>query len=276
MNDLSCLQKMSLAFVGFSLLLFCVSVLNLFKCTKSHCRVFKTLNHCELLAVWTISNKSYTQSNNSLTDWLIRWQLANAAVDRFYTNLISTVSNVIYYITSERLRIATWVLCTSTSRWQHDPGESAHRGPESDLLTDMNLTCPPPPVAHTQGGSNHWSLWTGVKGKSLQRAPVVSRRGLSFSDFVSGWLSAAVPHTVDLEETFRDALVRVFGPRQGRQTYSRGAKRPVVTHSSTPPALPTATTKISEPVMQTLRSQHDASIHIHTYVCSLWQTIGDF
>lgn len=54
------------------------------------------------------------------------------------------------------------------------------------------------------------------------------------------------------------------GPCLGAQTREEdvqpwGPKGPVVTHSSTPPALPTATTKISNPVMQTVRSQHQAA-----------------
>lgn len=60
-------------------------------------------------------------------------------------------------------------------------------------------------------------------------------------------------------------MVRVFVPRQGRKTCTVGPKGPVVTHSSTPPVLPTAMTKISDPVMQTQRSQHHA--FIHTYRC---------
>lgn len=38
-----------------------------------------------------------------------------------------------------------------------------------------------------------------------------------------------------------------------------GPMGPVVTHSSTPPALPTAVTKIQNPAMQTVRSQHQAA-----------------
>lgn len=85
------------------------------------------------------------------------------------------------------------------------------------------------PDAHTQGGGNHSSLWSAVKGKSLRfyrtskRATAGSR--VVIFQFVSGWQSAAVCHTVDLEETFRDVMIGVHVPRQGRKTCSCGAKR---------------------------------------------------
>lgn len=61
------------------------------------------------------------------------------------------------------------------------------------------------------------------------------------------------------------------GPCLGTQTREEdvGPKGPVVTHSSTPPALPPAMTKISDPVMQTLRSQHHAFTHKDVYIVFL-------
>ncbi|KAI9543141.1 hypothetical protein NQZ68_014072 [Dissostichus eleginoides] len=48
-------------------------------------------------------------------------------------------------------------------------------------------------------------------------------------------------------------------PDKGGRRVAVGPKGPVVTHSSTPPALPTAMTKISDPVMQTLRGNRSTA-----------------
>lgn len=97
------------------------------------------------------------------------------------------------------------------SRWQYKPDAPVPLIKEVQTLTGWLtwiwhvLSCP---VAHTLGGSNHGCLWSSVKLKSLpfycasERAAAVPR--VVIFQLVSGWLSAVVCHTVDLEETLRD------------------------------------------------------------------------
>lgn len=118
-------------------------------------------------------------------------------------------------------------------RWQYNPDATGPKITEVQTQTGW-LTWTwhvlSHPFAHTQGGSNHGSFWSAVKAKSIRfdcsswRAAAVQR--VVIFQLVSGWQSAVVCHTVDLEETFRDVMVRVFGSRLGRKTCSRGAKRP--------------------------------------------------
>ncbi|CAK6950042.1 Hypothetical predicted protein [Scomber scombrus] len=96
------------------------------------------------------------------------------------------------------------------------------------MLIDMNLTCPQPP-SRPHSGRKQSLLLLKCKGNrsafySSSKREITIPRVVIFQ-FVSGWLLAAVCHTVDLEETFRDVMVRVFGPRQGRKTCSRWAKK---------------------------------------------------
>lgn len=94
----------------------------------------------------------------------------------------------------------------------HEPDMSS--AAQSPTLRAEAITAPSE-VQKKRNGSAFYS--------SSKRAVAIPR--VVIFQFVSGWLLAAVCHTVDLEETFRDVMVHVFGPRQGRKTCSRGAKK---------------------------------------------------
>lgn len=97
----------------------------------------------------------------------------------------------------------------------------------------LKLTCPQlPSRPHTQGRSNH-SSEQQLKRNLLfsffycgsSRAAAVSK--VVIFQRVSGWLPAVVCHTAapGADAPITAVMGRVFGPRKGRKTYSRGAKR---------------------------------------------------
>lgn len=125
-----------------------------------------------------------------------------------------------------------WQSC----RWQHKPeGLTPQRFtvPPADLHKTIKLTHPqlqsptPRPEAITPPSE--------VKLKSLHfrlhsKKAAAAQRVVIFH-FLSGWLSAVVLSYGGPAGTLGDMMVRVFGPRQGRKTWSLGPKGPVVAHS---------------------------------------------
>lgn len=147
--------------------------------------------------------------------------------------------------------VSQWFWLQPADWHEHDMSSAAH----SPTLRAETITTPSE-VQQKKREIAQFLLNSAVKG-----------RGLSFSSlwvggsrlrFVTQWTwrrRSGVWCSVSLD------------PDKGGRRAAVGPKSSVVTHSWTPPALPTAVTKISDPVMQTLRSQHHASNHTYRCLC---------
>lgn len=100
---------------------------------------------------------------------------------------------------------------------------SDHRGTDSDLLIDMNMTCLQPPSRPLSGRKKPR---LPLKFSEGVLAPLLLLDGLSFSSLWVGGCRLRFVTQWTWTETFKSVMVRVFGPRRGRKTCSRGAKGP--------------------------------------------------